>query len=68
MLNTANAYTFVEMLFATVGTALGLLVSMYLYNGAISRVREDAVVGCFKGLPIKVLTLAIVVLSIMAFK
>lgn len=68
LLNTANAYTFVEMLFATVGTALGLLVSMYLYNGAISRVREDAVVGCFKGLPIKVLTLAIVVLSIMAFK
>ncbi|MGN1399329.1 MAG: hypothetical protein ACI4WG_04975 [Erysipelotrichaceae bacterium] len=68
LLNATNGYTFVEMLFATVGTALGLLLAMYLYNGAISRVKQNFVVDCFKGLPIKVLTLAIVVLAVMAFK
>lgn len=68
LLNVTNGYTFVQTIFATVGTVLALLVAMYLYNGAIYRVKQQEVVKSFRGLPIQLLTVAIVALAVLAFK
>ncbi|MDO4377768.1 MAG: hypothetical protein Q4C64_01285 [Erysipelotrichia bacterium] len=62
------SYTFGQMVFATVGSALGLLVAMYLYAGAVHKINNNHILKSFRGLPIQILAMAIVTLAVFAFK
>lgn len=65
---TNGSYTFAEMLSASLGSAVGLLVAMYLYAGAVHKINDNHILKSFRGWPIHILAMAIVTLAVFAFK
>lgn len=65
--NTADGLTFVQTVFASLGTGLGFMLAMWVFAGAQGRIQQKYVPTAFKGLPISVLAAAIVAMAFLAF-
>ncbi len=64
---TAFAGSFVQALFNALGSGLGFLLAMVLFSGVRSRVDKCKCPECFKGMPITLISAAIVSVSFMGF-
>ena len=64
---TAFGGSFVQALFNALGSGLGFLLAMVLFSGVRSRVDTADVPECFKGVPITLISAAIVSVSFMGF-
>ena len=64
-----NAFggSFVQALFNALGSGLGFLLAMVLFSGVRSRVDKCKCPECFKGMPITLISAAIVSVSFMGF-
>ena len=60
-------YTFLESMVAAVGAGAGFLLAMVLFSGVRHRVEQANPPKCFEGLPITLISAAIVSLSFMGF-
>lgn len=60
-------YTFLESMVAAVGAGAGFLLAMVLFSGVRRRVEQANPPKCFEGLPITLISAAIVSLSFMGF-
>ena len=58
---------FVQALFNSLGSGLGFLLAMVLFSGVRSRVDKCKCPECFKGMPITLISAAIVSVSFMGF-
>ncbi len=58
---------FVQALFNALGSGLGFLLAMVLFSGVRSRVDKCKCPECFKGMPITLISAAIVSVSFMGF-
>ena len=58
---------FVQAMFNSLGSGLGFLLAMVLFSGVRSRVDKCKCPECFKGMPITLLSAAIVSVSFMGF-
>ena len=61
------AGSFVQALFNALGSGLGFLLAMVLFSGVRSRVDKCKCPECFKGMPITLISAAIVSVSFMGF-
>ncbi len=59
--------SFVQALFNALGSGLGFLLAMVLFSGVRSRVDKCKCPECFKGMPITLISAAIVSVSFMGF-
>ena len=64
---TAFGGSFVQALFNALGSGLGFLLAMVLFSGVRSRVDKCKCPECFKGMPIPLISAAIVSVSFMGF-
>jgi len=64
---TAFGGSFVQALFNALGSGLGFLLAMVLFSGVRSRVDKCKCPECFKGMPITLISAAIVSVSFMSF-
>ena len=64
---TAFGGSFVQALFNALGSGLGFLLAMVLFSGVRSRVDKCKCPECFKGMPITLISAAIVSVSFMGF-
>ena len=64
---TAFSGSFVQALFNALGSGLGFLLAMVLFAGVRSRVDNCKCPECFKGMPITLISAAIVSVSFMGF-
>ena len=64
---TGTAFGFVQALFNAVGSGLGFMLAMVLFAGVRSRVDKCKCPECFKGMPITLISAAIVSVSFMGF-
>ena len=64
---TAFGGSFVQALFSALGSGLGFLLAMVLFSGVRSRVDKCKCPECFKGMPITLISAAIVSVSFMGF-
>ena len=64
---TAFGGSFVQALFNSLGSGLGFLLAMVLFSGVRSRVDKCKCPECFKGMPITLISAAIVSVSFMGF-
>ena len=64
---TAFGGSFVHALFNALGSGLGFLLAMVLFSGVRSRVDKCKCPECFKGMPITLISAAIVSVSFMGF-
>ena len=60
-------WSFVQALFNALGSGLGFLLAMVLFSGVRSRVDKCKCPECFKGMPITLISAAIVSVSFMGF-
>lgn len=67
ILNIDEGYTYLESLVCAVGAGLGFLLAMVLFSGVRRRVEEANPPKCFQGLPITLVSAAIVALSFTGF-
>ena len=67
ILNIDEGYTYLESIVCAVGAGLGFLVAMVLFSGVRRRVEEARPPKCFEGLPITLVSAAIVALSFTGF-
>ena len=67
ILNIDEGYTYLESLVCAVGAGLGFLLAMALFSGVRRRVEEANPPKCFQGLPITLVSAAIVALSFTGF-
>ncbi len=67
ILNIDEGYTYLESIVCAVGTGLGFLLAMVLFSGVRRRVEEAKPPKCFEGLPITLVSAAIVALSFTGF-
>ncbi len=58
---------FVQAMFNSLGSGLGFLLAMVLFSGVRSRVDKCKCPECFKGMPITLISAAIVSVSFMGF-
>ena len=66
--NITDSYTFLESIVSALGCGLGFLLAMVLFSGVRSRIEgNENVPECFKGLPITLLSAAIVSLAFLGF-
>ena len=63
ILNIDNGYNFMESIVCAAGAGIGFLVAMVLFSGVRSRVAEAEPPKSFEGLPITLVSAAIVSLS-----
>lgn len=66
--NITEGYTYVEALFAALGTGLGFVLAMVLFAGVKSKINERYVPKAFRGLPVMLLAASIISLAFYAFK
>lgn len=62
-----NGYNFVQSMVCAVGAGAGFMLAMVLFSGVRKRVEEAKPPKCFEGLPITLVSAAIVSLSFMGF-
>lgn len=67
ILNIDESYTYLESIVCAVGAGLGFLLAMVLFSGVRRRVEEAKPPKCFEGLPITLVSAAIVALSFTGF-
>lgn len=67
ILNIDEGYTYLESIVCAVGAGLGFLLAMVLFSGVRRRVEEAKPPKCFEGLPITLVSTAIVALSFTGF-
>ena len=67
ILNIDNGYNFAESIVCAAGSGIGFLVAMVLFSGVRRRVEAAEVPKCFEGLPITLISAAIVSLSFFGF-
>lgn len=67
ILNIDEGYTYLESIVCAVGAGLGFLLAMVLFSGVRRRVEEAKPPKCFEGLPITLVSAAIVALSFTSF-
>ena len=67
ILNIDEGYTYLESIVCAVGAGLGFLLAMVLFSGVRRRVEEAKPPKCFEGLPITLISAAIVALSFTGF-
>jgi len=67
ILNLDEGYNFIESVVCAAGAGVGFLVAMVLFSGVRRRVEEAAPPKCFEGLPITLVSAAMVSLSFMGF-
>ena len=67
ILNIDEGYTYLESMVCAVGAGLGFLLAMVLFSGVRRRVEEANPPKCFQGLPITLISAAIVSLSFTGF-
>ena len=67
ILNIDEGYTDLESIVCAVGAGLGFLLAMVLFSGVRRRVEEAKPPKCFEGLPITLVSAAIVALSFTGF-
>ncbi len=65
--NIKDEYSFIEAMVSALGCGLGFLLAMVLFAGVRSRVDSENIPECFKGLPITLVSAAIVAMSFMGF-
>ena len=65
--NITSGYGFVESMFSSLGVGLGFLLAMVLFAGVRSRIENCPSPESIKGLPITLISAAIVSLSFMGF-
>ena len=64
---TGFGWSFVQALFNAIGSGLGFMLAMVLFAGVRSRVDKCKCPECFKGMPITLISAAIVSVSFMGF-
>ena len=62
-----NGYNFAQSMVCAVGAGAGFMLAMVLFSGVRKRVKEAKPPKCFEGLPITLVSAAIVSLSFMGF-
>lgn len=62
-----NSYNFAQSMVCAVGAGAGFMLAMVLFSGVRKRVEEAKPPKCFEGLPITLVSAAIVSLSFMGF-
>lgn len=67
ILNLDEGYSFLESIVCAAGAGVGFLVAMVLFSGVRRRVEDAAPPKCFEGLPITLVSAAMVSLSFMGF-
>ncbi len=67
ILNLDEGYNFIESIVCAAGAGVGFLVAMVLFSGVRRRVEDAAPPKCFEGLPITLVSAAMVSLSFMGF-
>ena len=67
ILNIDNGYNFMESIVCAAGAGIGFLVAMVLFSGVRRKVEEAVTPKCFEGLPITLVSAAIVSLSFTGF-
>lgn len=67
ILNLDEGYNFIESVVCAAGAGIGFLVAMVLFSGVRRRVEDAAPPKCFEGLPITLVSAAMVSLSFMGF-
>ncbi len=67
ILNIDEGYTYLESLVCALGAGLGFMLSMVLFSIVRGRVEEAKPPKCFEGLPITLVSAAIVALSFTGF-
>ncbi len=67
ILNIDEGYGFLESLVCALGAGLGFLLAMVLFSGVRRRVEDANPPECFQGLPITLVSAAIVALSFTGF-
>ena len=65
--NINDGFTFAESIVSSIGCGLGFLLAMVLFAGVRSRIEDSNPPESFKGLPITLISAAIVALSFMGF-
>lgn len=65
--NIASHLSYVESLFAALGTGLGFLLALIVFSGVQSKINELYIPKAFRGLPAAVLAAGIVSMALMAF-
>ena len=67
ILNIDEGYGYVESLICALGAGLGFLLAMVLFSGVRRRLQDAQPPACFEGLPITLVSAAIVSLSFTGF-
>ena len=67
ILNLDEGYNFMESMVNSVGSGLGFLLAMVLFSGVRRRLQDAQPPACFEGLPITLVSAAIVSLSFTGF-
>ncbi len=67
ILNLDEGYNFIESIVCAAGAGVGFLVAMVLFSGVRRHVEDAAPPKCFEGLPITLVSAAMVSLSFMGF-
>ena len=67
ILNIDNGYDFAESIVCAAGAGIGYLVAMVLFSGVRRKVEEAVTPKCFEGLPITLVSAAIVAASFNGF-
>lgn len=67
MLNITDELTFIESLFNALGAGLGFMLAMLLFSGVRERLETANIPEFLKGLPITLISAAIVALSFLGF-
>ena len=65
--NINDGYTFIESMVSSLGCGLGFLLAMVLFAGVRSRLEDSNPPECFRGMPITLVSAAIVALSFFGF-
>ena len=66
-LNVGSVETFGGVLLRALGTGLGFLLGLFLFNGLQDKIEQDHLPKAFRGFPIQLLAAAIVALALTAF-
>ena len=65
--NISDGYTFAEAMVSSLGVGLGFLLAMVLFAGVRSRIENCPAPKCFRGLPVTLISAAIVALAFYGF-
>ena len=65
--NIKDEYNFLESMFSSLGVGIGFILAMVLFAGVRSRIDNNEVPKCFRGIPITLVAASIVALAFFGF-